>query len=474
MDISIISNLGIVAIFLPLFYALYLFSARLSLSFVNKKVLNWGCCFFNLLSFIFFCLVDYFSLDKTKIAEFDFNFFSIDKFSLDLGFLINEANIGYLIFTSFLCLIFSLYSKIYFDKKKQFIFTKQRFYIFLSFVSFLTYFFIASANLFQGVIALILQSVVVLVFAYFDIFKNPTNHNITRFHRISMIGNFALLIAVLTLFKYAILSQGYVESNSLTYDEFDILISYMFGISSSFEFKIMTACFILAIMSRLMIFPLSCYYSFFANSSSIMYLTSATIVNNVAGIFLLVKTMPLLEMAKNYIFAFEIFIGIGILISLIQILFERNIKIIFGYLLSAINTAYVILFLNLDVSLFQNSYFVFNLIFVILLIFIFLKDKTNFTKRLINKQVGFVLEKAHIIFFEAIPERTSRIVDLIDEKLLQNISMFLVKTVNYLISLFVLRVTKTQGITSVKNILIIFAVFALLAIFIALFGGFKC
>ena len=468
------SNLGIVAIFLPLFYALYLFSARLSLSFVNKKLLNWGCCFFNLLSFLFFSIVNYFALDKTQIAKFDFNFFSIDKFSLDLGFMINEANIGYLIFASFLCLIFSLYSKIYFDKKKQFIFTKQRFYIFLSFVSFLTYFFIASANLFQGVIALIAQSVVVLVFAYFDIFKNPTNHNITRFHRISMIGNFALLIAVLILFKYAILSQGYVESNSLTYDEFDILISYMFGISSSFEFKIMTVCFILAIMSRLMIFPLSCYYSFFANSSNVMYLTSAIIVNNVAGIFLLVKTMPLLEMAKDYILAFEIFIGIGILISLIQILFERNIKIIFGYLLSAINSIFVILFLTYDINLIQNLYFIFNILFVIILMLVFIQDKINFSRRLINRQVGFVLEKAHIVFFETIPEKTSRIIDIVDEKLLQNISAFLVKLFNYVISLFVLKITKTEGITSVKNILIIFAVFALLAIFIALFGGFKC
>ena len=169
MDISIFSNLGLVAIFLPLAYALYLFCARFSLAFVGKKVLNYGCCVSNFLSFVFFCLADYFVLDKTQIAKFDFNFFTIDKFSLDLGFFIDDTNIGYLIFVSFLCLIISIYSKIYFDKKKQFIFTKQRYYIFLSFLSFLTYFFISSANLFQGVIALILQSVALLVFAYFDI-----------------------------------------------------------------------------------------------------------------------------------------------------------------------------------------------------------------------------------------------------------------------------------------------------------------
>ena len=105
---------------------------------------------------------------------------------------------------------------------------------------------------------------------------------------------------------------------------------------------------------------------------------------------------------------------------------------------------------------------------------VFIQDKINFSRRLINRQVGFVLEKAHIVFFETIPEKTSLIIDIVDEKLLQNISAFLVKLFNYVISLFVLKITKTEGITSVKNILIIFAVFALLAIFIALFGGFKC
>ena len=144
MDISIISNLSVVAIFLPLVYAIYLFCARFSLSFVNKKILNYGCSAFNLISFVIFCLTDYFALVRDEITKFDFNFFTIDKFSLDFGIFIDDANITYLIFTSFLCFVVSIYSKFYFDRKKQFIFTKQRFYIFISFLSFLGYLFISS------------------------------------------------------------------------------------------------------------------------------------------------------------------------------------------------------------------------------------------------------------------------------------------------------------------------------------------
>ncbi|MBQ8635979.1 hypothetical protein IJ425_07500, partial [bacterium] len=75
-NIGIFSNLSVIAIFLPLFFAVYLFCARLSLTFVNKKILNWGCCFFNLVSFILFCLADFFALDRSQITKLDFNFFT--------------------------------------------------------------------------------------------------------------------------------------------------------------------------------------------------------------------------------------------------------------------------------------------------------------------------------------------------------------------------------------------------------------
>ena len=106
--------------------------------------------------------------------------------------------------------------------------------------------------------------------------------------------------------------------------------------------------------------------------------------------------------------------------------------------------------------------------------FLFAKDKINLPKRLINRQVGFILEKTHIIVFETIPDKFSRILNIVDEKLIQNISQFLVKLFNYFMSLFVLKIAKTNGVNNVKNILILFAIFALIAIFIALFGELKC
>lgn len=471
MDNGIFSILSLSAIFLPLIYALYLFFSRLSLSFVNKKILNYGCCAFNLISLVIFFLTDYFALNRTQIAKFDFNFFAVEKFSLDFGIFIDDANITYLIFASLICFILSVYSKIYFDKKKQFIFTKQRYYIFLSTISFLIYFFIASENLFQGTIALFAQSVALLTFAYFDIFKNPTNHNITRFHRISLIGNFALLIASLILFKYAILSKGYVESNSLNYNELNVLSSYMYGICSANEFKLTLFCFILAVMSRLTIFPLNCYYSFFVNSSNIMYLTCISLVNNIIGVFLFLKILPIFELIKNCIIPFEIFLGFGILISLIQIIFERNLKIIFGYLFSAINSLFVILFLNYDILFIQNLYFALNLVFIILLMILFYKDKINLPKRLVNKQIGFFIEKGHIIFFEIIPDKLSKVIDIIDEKIIKNFTPLLIKIFNFIISFLVLKTMKNNYLANIRNILILFAIFVLFAIFIALFGG---
>lgn len=473
MDISIFGNLSLIAIFIPLIFGLYLFVSRLKKSFVNKKILNWGTSIANLISLMFFSFC-YFFIPNGEILNKNYNFFSIEKFSLDLGFLINEHNLIFIIFTSLLCLLISLYSTIYFAKKKQFIFTKQRFYIFLSFISSLSYLFLASINLIQGIIILFLHSVVILIFSYFDIFKNSTNYNIARFHRITHIGNFSLLIAALILFKYAILSQGYISSNSLNYDELNILISYMYGISSSFEFKLMTITFVLAIFSKLTIFPFSCYYSFLANSSNIFYLCSISIANNIVGLFLFLKILPLIEMLKNCILPIEIFVGIGILFSIMQILFERNIKIIFGYLMAAINAGFIILFLIFNHNLILISYFGINLIFLLILMILFMLDKTNFKKRIINKHFGFILEKFHIILFEKIPNKISSIFEIIDEKFTQNLLVPLIKSADHLSQIFAQKTLKINTTKNIRNILIIFALIALFAILIALFGGFKC
>lgn len=473
MDISIFGNLSLIAVFIPLIFGLYLFISRLKKSFVSKKVLNWGNSIINLISLMIFT-ISYFFVPNGEILNYSFNFFSTGKFSFSLGFLIEETNLIFLIVASLVCFLLSIYSNIYFAKKKQFIFTKQRFYIFLSILSSLTYIFISSINLLQGIIILILQSVAILIFSYFDIFKNPTNYNITRFHRITHIGNFALLSAALILFKYAILSEGYISSNSLNYNELNLLVSYMYGISSSFEFKFMTIAFIVAIFSRLAIFPFNCYYSFFANSSNILYLNVISVANNIIGLFLFLKVLPLLKMLSNYILSFEIILCIGIIFSLIQILFERNIKIIFGYLVGAINSVFVILFLNFDCNLILISYFGTNLALLLLLMLLFFIDKTNFKKRLINKQLGFIFEKLHIVIFEKIPYKVSDLFEIIDEKIIQELLSPVIKLFNFISSFFVQKTMKTNLIKCARNILIIFILITLFAIFIALFGGFKC
>lgn len=473
MDISIFGNLGLIAIFIPLIFGLYLLFLRMNKTYVPKKVLNWGASVANLISLMVFSF-SYFFIPDGEILNKSFSFFSIEKFSLELGFLIDGTNLIFLVFASLLSFLVALYSGVYFTKKKQFIFTKQRFYAFLSILSSFVYLFLASINLLQGMIILILQSIAILVFSYFDIFKNPTNYNITRFHRIAHIGNFSLLVGALVLFKYAILSQGYISSNSLNYDEFNLLVSYMYGISSSFEFKFMVFAFLLAIYSRLAIFPLSCYYSFFANSSNILYLSVISIANNLVGLFLFLKILPLIKMLDAYILAFEIFLVFGIVASIFQILFERNIKIIVGYLTSALNAGFIILFLNFDINLIIPIYFGINLLFLSILMILFFVDKVNFKKRLINKQLGFILEKMHIVFFEKMPQRLSSLLEILDEKIIQNILCFIIKMFDIFASIFVQKITKANGIKSTRNILIIFAIIALFAIFIALFGGFKC
>ncbi|MBE7708626.1 MAG: hypothetical protein E7Z88_07985 [Cyanobacteria bacterium SIG27] len=473
MDISIFNALALVAIFLPLVFGFYLSIARWRLSFVNKWVLNCGCAIVNLFSFVIFSLIYFLNLTP-EILKYSYNFFSIQKFSLEMGLIVDEKNALFLALASFLSFVISYYSKIYFDKKKQFIFTKQRFYAFLSFLSFLGYLFIASLNLIQSVVVLIIQSVLILAFSYFDIFKKPTNYNITRFHRISHIGNFSLLVCALILFKYSILSQGYIDSTSINYDEFNILISYMYGISSSIEFKLMAGCLLFGIMSRLMIFPLSCYYSFFANSSNILYLSIITLANNIAGMFLYLKTLSMLLMSPRYVFCFEIFLGIGIALSLFQILFEKNIKIIFGYLISIINSIFMILFLTFETEIVLYSYFAVFIFFSLILMILFMYDKTNLKKGLINKNLGFILEKTHISIFETLPVKLAQFVEFLDEKIFQNIFIVFLKVFDFLTILFTLRVEKIKSFKSIKNVLVIFALVALFAIFIALFGGFKC
>ena len=105
---------------------------------------------------------------------------------------------------------------------------------------------------------------------------------------------------------------------------------------------------------------------------------------------------------------------------------------------------------------------------------LFMVDKNNFKKRIINKQLGFVLEKTHIICLEKIPSKLAMIIEVIDEKFIQNLLAPMIKLFNYLNTIFIKKTIKTDGVKNIRNILVMFLLIALFAIFIALFGGFKC
>ena len=106
MDISIFNALALVAIFLPLVFGFYLSIARWRLSFVNKWVLNCGCAIVNLFSFVIFSLIYFLNLTP-EILKYSYNFFSIQKFSLEMGLIVDEKNALFLALASFLSFVIS-------------------------------------------------------------------------------------------------------------------------------------------------------------------------------------------------------------------------------------------------------------------------------------------------------------------------------------------------------------------------------
>ena len=471
MDISIIYSL--IAIFLPLFFGIYLLNARIRLSLVPRNILNCGLVFVNSISLSLFLYLYYFVVKNSQDILSQVNIFTIDKLAFNIGIDINESNLKFIIFTSLVYLFISLYSVFYFGKKKQYIFTKQRFYIFLSFLIFNTFIFLASSNLFQSLVFWILQGVIIFIFAYFDIFKFPTNFNITRFQRISLIGDFSFIFAILILFKYVVLSKDYIHSLALDLSELNEIMSYVFGISENIEFKLCTIFLLIAIMSKMFIFPLSCYYSFFANSSNIFYLSIVACANSIFGAYVFIKALPFFDLLNNYGVWVCGFILLTVLLCFISIFFEKSFKIIFGYLYSIYAASFVVAYYYLRSDIVIYAYFLISFVTLLILMSLFINDKVNLNKRLINKTKGFMLERTHILFFEVIPLKIFKILNFIDEKIVQNFVEFIMAIFSYLISLFNIKTIKNDSIKAIRNILIIIAFFALLAIFIALFGRYR-
>ena len=310
MDISILISGG--AIFLPLIFACLLIIANLSGQYLNKRLINWGVSVFNLISLLTFVFLKMFYLFDKNISFFK-EITLTEELRLNFGVLIDNNNIDLLIYSSLVYFLISIYSIIYFNKKKQYIFTKQRYYIFLALLSFNTYFFISGQSLMQSLFLWIIQGILIFIFSYFDIFKDYAKYNITRFYRIFSLGDILFLISVLILFKYAIFSQGYIQSTSLDYYELNELISYTYGIANPMEFILCALGFIIAIASRMFILPFSCFYSFVVNSSNILYTSIITCASSVLGYVLLLKTLPIFEFIPKSILCFKILLIFSII-----------------------------------------------------------------------------------------------------------------------------------------------------------------
>ena len=137
--------------------------------------------------------------------------------------------------------------------------------------------------------------------------------------------------------------------------------------------------------------------------------------------------------------------------------------------MSIINSSFIVLFLNFNTAIIKYCYFGINILFAIILMHLFIKDKINFKKRIINRNLGFLLEKSHIILFEIVPDKISKFVEIIDEKIIQNLILIVFKTIDWFATLFVIKTTKNRLGDILRNILISFALITIFAIFVALF-----
>lgn len=177
-----LSLITITAIFLPFIFGLYLLIKKIRFSFVEKSVINNGLIVINSLTLLAFCAVKFFH----KTVNFG-----------EYGFLIDSKNIYFLIFSSFVYLILSIFLKKYFKEKKKYIFTKQRLYIFLPLLITITYLFLSASNLFVNLIFWFLSGLLIYVFSYFDIFKYGANYNPICFYWVFLFGDLCFLIFLL-------------------------------------------------------------------------------------------------------------------------------------------------------------------------------------------------------------------------------------------------------------------------------------
>ena len=168
--------------------------------------------------------------------------------------------------------------------------------------------------------------------------------------------------------------------------------------------------------------------------------------------------------AKMFIYAVSL---ITIITSLIFITYEKNIKIIYGYLLSIINAVFISLTLVNKYSVFIY----FGLLFILLLILmnLFSKDKNNIKRKVLNKFTGFYLEKFNIFVFEKVPYKFANILTLINKYFFKILFGLGDKITDIANTFFVIKSSKASKITVIRTVFLIFTLFVVFIILAILF-----
>ena len=423
-------------LFIPFVFSLYLIFKRLTLSPLSKNTPDIGLLICTTIS-LAGCLIKYFTFP--------------------------DENTIFLAVASFIFFTLCILSYIFFKFKKQFMFTKLRYYIFLSLYIAVTYAFILCNNFILAALFWILSGIIIYVFSYFDIFKVNTDYNPNRFYSVILIGDFSLLLAAYIFTKYAIISNNF--SYLINFDEINSLTNYIVG-NGDFDYLLLPLSIIIALLSRAFIFPFSCFFSFLANSSNLLY---AVIYSTITPLYSLILFLKL-DLFSSIGYQFKIYIIISLVISLISLLFEKHFKIILGHILSILNCICILTY-------FQNKYAFLCIVLVytglLLALFgIFLQDKLSFKRRIINIKKGFWSEKLYICLSEKLPLKIADLIYFTDTKIFANFIGLIIFIFNFISYKYMKFIQKKDVISIIKGLLTAFILFALLSIFIALFGNF--
>lgn len=468
---DVINILSPIIILTPFLYGVVLLIARIKLLLLNKKFLNYGLFTINGINLILALALLYFVNVKNEVSNLNIELFDISNIHLNFGISVSQNNVLFLVFGCLFYFVINLFVVHFFKQKKQFLFTKQRYYILLSFLITLTYCFLMSANLLQSLILFMLQGVVVYLFVYFDIFKINTKANISRFLRLNLFAEFCFFTAFLLFFKYSVLAQDLISDTSICFDKLNLFFSYLIGISSPVEYKFALILILLFVFSKLVILPFSCYYSFFANSSDVTYLPVYICINNFIGAYIYLNFLAMFDYfpdAKIIVYALSL---LTIITSIIFLSYEKNIKIIFGYVLSIVNSIFLYFAIFYKQSII--IYFCALLLLLLFAVLLFSKDKINLKRRIINKYKGFYLERLHILLFEAIPNKLSKFLIVSNEYVFKILCRPFLYIINLLVNIFAIKYLKNSKIKIIRNIFFVFGIFIVFIILtmLFLFGG---